>query len=431
MLSTRGTNASAAVGERLIWNIISNLWHPVTNASGYVSLGVAENALMHDELRDFLNSKQLVDAKSKALTYGDGPSGSKHVKEAVSSFFNSYFHPVAGVKLEHLFITNGVTSAIEHAALALANPGDGILLGRPYYRSFLHDIGFRTGVKVISVSFGDIDPCGPDCVTRYEEALIASNTNGVKIRALMLCHPHNPLGRCYSRGTIIALMQLCQKHEIHFISDEIYALSVWENAIDELATAPEPFHSTLSIDIADIIDPARVHVLWGTSKDFGANGLRLGVLVSQANDRFLKACETGSLFSCASSLVENAVTEVLRDEKFLANFVQTNCDRLSKAYTHAVKLLDGCGIEHMKGVNAAFFLWVDLGKKFRENHPETGEGNGEGITHVILQKLMQKKVYIVSGDAAGAEHPGWFRLVFSQPEHVVEEGVRRIAEAIS
>lgn len=58
-------------------------------------------------------------------------------------------------------------------------------------------------------------------------------------------------------------MKFCQRHKIHLISDEIYALSVWQNP-----EAPDAvtFESVLSIDTTGIIDPGLVHVLWGMSK---------------------------------------------------------------------------------------------------------------------------------------------------------------------
>ena len=58
-------------------------------------------------------------------------------------------------------------------------------------------------------------------------------------------------------------MKLCQKYQIHLVSDEIYGLSVWEN---KDAPKAVPFTSVLSIDPAGIIDPSLVHVIWGMSK---------------------------------------------------------------------------------------------------------------------------------------------------------------------
>jgi aspartate/methionine/tyrosine aminotransferase len=417
-----------------IWDITNDLWDPNTNPDGYVSLGLAENSLMHDELLGFLNSKQFVDDKAHGLTYGDGPFGSKRVKAVIASFLNTHLHSASELKPEHIFVTNGVSSAIEHCAWTLANPGEGILLGRPYYRAFLPDIGMRTGVQVVPVPFGQVDPCHTDCVQKYEEALLRSNDLGVPVRALMLCHPHNPLGRCYPRDTLIGLMKLCQKYQIHLISDEIYALSTWENTVDGPAHRYAGFESVLSINVEGIIDPSLVHVLWGVSKDFGANGLRLGALMSQSNQAFLAALRTCSLYSSPSSLTENAVVHLLTNTSFVESYIAKNQARLSAAYAQTVRALREHGIEHMPGGNAAFFLWVNLGKFVREKtrlgENEIQEYSGTESTQLIQDRLKAKRVYLVPGDAVGAEEPGWFRIVFTHREELVAECVRRIVEAL-
>jgi aspartate/methionine/tyrosine aminotransferase len=71
------------------------------------------------------------------------------------------------------------------------------------------------------------------------------------------------IGECYSREALVAIMKLCQKHRIHFVSDEIYALSKYEN--EEAPDAPT-FTSALSIPLDGVIDPELVHVLYGMSK---------------------------------------------------------------------------------------------------------------------------------------------------------------------
>lgn len=389
---------------------------------------------MHNELRDYLNSQKLVDPQAVGFTYGSGPYGSKTIRAAIAKFMNHHFKPASKLEPDHILVTNGVSVAIEHCAWGLANPGDGILLGRPYYRAFLPDISMRTGVNVVPVSFGAIDPCSIDCVQAYEETLLKSNAQGIPVRALMLCHPHNPLGRCYSRETLIALLRLCSKHKIHLISDEIYALTVWENTIDTSGPVPVPFESVLSIDLSSIIDPSLVHVLWGVSKDFGANGLRLGTIISPSNPAFIRACRACGIWSSPSSLAENAVCCILNDKAFVESYIRLNKKRLSAAYTHAITELQKHGIEHIPGANAAFFVWTNLGKVFCENFAASLEatqldGNA-GITAKVHERLMARKVFLVDGDAAGAEEPGWFRLVFTQPPELVSEAIGRIAAAL-
>lgn len=445
-LSRRGEEASSHVGENQIWDVLANLYHSETNPGGMISLGVAENALMHDELARFFESKFRV--PTAALTYGDGPIGSKRLRASMAKFLTSQLRPVIPIKPEHIVVTNGVTTAVEDCSWALANPGDGFLLGQPYYRAFLADITLRPGVKVVTVPFGQTDPFGVDCVAKYEEAIIQSENAGVKVKGFVLCHPHNPLGRCYPRETIMELMKLCQKYNIHLISDEIYALSVWENKVDTEPT-PVKFESALSIDTTDIMDPSLLHLVWGVSKDFGANGLRLGAIISQSNKALLDACKSTGLYTYASSLSDTLIADLLEDEVFVNKYIRTNQERLSDAHKFAVEILRRHNIEYATGANAAFFLWVNLGKAYLEKHPEevtkfsnlkiheneTSDSRGSNgpstLTMTIYDKLMAKKVFLASGDVTGAEEPGWFRLVFSQPREYLELGLRRIVEAIS
>jgi bifunctional pyridoxal-dependent enzyme with beta-cystathionase and maltose regulon repressor activities len=81
-------------------------------------------------------------------------------------------------------------------------------------------------------------------VSKYEEAILKAADDGVKIRAMLLCNPHNPVGRCYTIDALKALFALCHKHRIHLISDEIYGLSVF----DVRGSKRTPFTCVLSID---------------------------------------------------------------------------------------------------------------------------------------------------------------------------------------
>jgi aspartate/methionine/tyrosine aminotransferase len=236
---------------------------------------------------------------------------------------------------------------------------------------------------------------------------------------------------------LIELMKMCERHKIHLVSDEIYALSTFENRVDGAAAQADStsdFVSVLEIGTAGIMDPSLLHVLWGMSKDFGANGLRLGVIISQSNPAFIMACRTCSLYSYPSALTENAVTAMLTDTQFVERYIRENQKRLADAHALAVEALRKYEIPYTPGVNAGFFLWVNLGKKYLEKHPEEkvqGEGDPHAITGIIFKKLMQTRVFVVDGEAAGAEEPGWFRLVFTQPRDMVEEGIKRIAEAVA
>lgn len=70
------------------------------------------------------------------------------------------------------------------------------------------------------------------------------------------------LGRCYPPEALKVYMLLCNKYKIHLISDEIYALSVFDSG-DPKAV---PFTSVLAINSTNLMDPDYLHVLYGVSK---------------------------------------------------------------------------------------------------------------------------------------------------------------------
>lgn len=408
-----------------IWDIYNDQWHPQNNPDGYVSLGVAENVLMRDELRDYIN--QTTKVTGDAFTYGDGPTGSKRLRKAVARFLNRRISPEVPLHFEHVVITNGVSHAIEHVSWAFCNPGDGFLLGHPYYGAFIADIELRPNVDVVKVAFHDIDPMSLAAVANYEKAILSARERGVKVKALMLCSPHNPLGRCYARETIIEYLRLCHKYQIHFVSDEIYAFSVWKNKHD-IDPPPVAFTSVLSIPLEGIIDPSLVHVLYGMSKDFGANGLRVGFIISQRNPALLKALVDVSIYSYASSVAEIIAANILEDDDWVDAFIETNQSRLSENHSFVVNFLNQHQISYSPGSNAAFFLWANLGEAYLRH--KNGSSDSEDVTKEVMGLLLKEKVFLASGYHFGAETAGLFRIVFSHPKHYLEEALKRVIKAI-
>ncbi|KAJ4141881.1 hypothetical protein NW754_014671 [Fusarium falciforme] len=422
-LSNRALEAEEGSKDMVIWDVITNLWDQ-SNPDGIVSLGVAENTLMHDVLKKHIHGN--IALSNLAFTYGDGTTGTKRAKQAVARFLTRQLKPFRAIEPAHISMTNGCSAAIEHLSWAIADPGDAILLGQPYYGTFIPDLTCRFGAKLLPVPFNEVDPLGEDAVAKYEEVIVDAQKKGLKVKGLVISHPHNPLGRCYSRSALIGLMKLCQKYLVHFISDEIYALSTWPNTVDT-NPPPVPFESALTIDTTGVIDPSLVHVLWGMSKDFGANGIRVGALISQANPSLHTALVAVGLYSSVSSISDHVTINLLEDDAFVESYMAENRKKLAAQYERAVSWAKKNDITYAPGVNAAFFLWVDLGKAYRARH--TVE-DGKDITGLVMKKLLEKKVFLASGEAFGSEKPGWFRIVFSHPDEYLDMGLKRVVEAL-
>ncbi|KAF4552445.1 Aminotransferase class I and II-like protein 5 [Elsinoe fawcettii] len=421
-LSSRAQGEAGASDRVLIWQVYNNSWHPDTNPDGFINLGVAENRLMHTELISRI--AKISTAPEHRLTYGEGPKGSKRLRATLGKFLTQHLRSKDEIRSEHVVITNGVSSAIEHCSWAFTDPGEGWLLGQPFYGAFKSDLTARFRAELIKVAFGDVDPMSVEAVGFYEKAFDEAKSRGVNVRALMLCNPHNPLGRCYSKEALEAYVKLCARHKLHLVSDEVYALSIWQNPQDKDLPG---FTSVLSLDLDSLIDPSLVHVLWGVSKDFGANGLRLGCIVSQNNQAFHDSLVVSAIHSYASGLADHAVVEMLEDDPWVEDYVKENQQRIATAFRKTVEILDSHGIEYARGSNAGFFVWVDLGTTWLKRHKRDDE---QDLTKTIMDRLWAAKLFLASGSSFGSERPGFFRITYSHPWDYLKSGLDRMIEAL-
>ncbi|CAD0088506.1 unnamed protein product [Aureobasidium vineae] len=480
-LSERGRVMAQASTRARIEPLLSNLYHPKDNPDGIIDMGTAENVSQADlftmtsitvtnltgqhpmtkDVSDFANSN--IRTIPSAFTYGEGPWGSKRLRTAMANHMNKYYHPVSEVSPQDLIFSNGITSLLDLFGFAIASPGDGILISRPSYHAFPADFGARAEFQCVFVSSDSDDQFSAACVRNYETALLEARERGICIRALLLCNPHNPLGRCYPVSTIIALMQFCDKYGLHLLADEVYALSVFDSSSPHV-----PFHSVLSIDSSAHLSPNHLHVLYSMSKDFACGGLRLGCLYSR-NTALMDSISAISHFGQCGALNQLFATQILEDTDWTEGFLAKSRKVLRSKFETCTQLLYRHGIEYSKNVNAGFFLWVwllysisfvlhparfllpdsflrfavssfllssqvltqnptDKPFPFLSLSSHTNPWEAENTLHAKL--LHDYKTYITPGSTLQAEQPGWFRLVFSQEDDVLNEGFRRLFDAI-
>lgn len=223
----------------------------------------------------------------------------------------------------------------------------------------------------------------------YEEALLRAQACGLVVRGLLLCSPHNPVGRCYPREVLCALVALCAKYRLYFVSDEVYGLPVWR----------EPrFTSVLSLPLDGAIDAALVHVVWGISKDFCANGWRLGYLVSPANCGLRTAVAGVAVYSYPSSITDHVVAQMLEDQAFTTRYLHESRQRLAAAYTLVTNLLQQHALAFATDdTHAALFVWADLGKAYRHRNPDHTDMDDSAVAHNLRDAFHRQKVYLAWG----------------------------------
>lgn len=221
-------------------------------------------------------------------------------------------------------------------------------------------------------------------------------------------------------------MRLCEKYKIHLICNKLYALSVWDNTVDA-EPAPVPFVSCLSIDPTDVIDTSRLHVIWGISKELGANGLRLGAIASQNNPNIHAALVSVAIYSSSSSAADQIASNILEDTTWINNYITENQRLLSENYSFVTNWAKEHDLPYAPGANGAFFLWVNFGRVYQKRYPDVSLEEAE---KTVDKLFLNNKVFVAAGSHFAAEEPGWFRMAFASSKPWLEEGLARFIHAL-
>ncbi|PWY75694.1 hypothetical protein BO83DRAFT_425978 [Aspergillus eucalypticola CBS 122712] len=158
---TSARGRALAAQKPAFLDVLGDLWDAQSNPEGIVNLGLAENTLMHAEMMEFVNSNAQFDAH--VLTYGDG------------------FTPQTALYPCDIAVTSGVSNALECCAWALADPGDYILVGRPYFNAFKTIFGSRPQIGLLEVAFGTTDPFSITAINEYERTYAEAERKGLQI----------------------------------------------------------------------------------------------------------------------------------------------------------------------------------------------------------------------------------------------------------
>ena len=160
-----------------------------------------------------------------------------------------------GIKaVRDIFVTSGVTEAIELSIAALVNDGDNVLVPTPCYPLYNSAL-YRQGAEPNPYFLDESNNWQPDIDD------IRSKING-KTRGIVIIYPNNPTGSTYSEETLRKLTGIAREHNLVIFSDQIYDRLLFDNAEH--------------LSIASIDPDVAVVTLNGLSKAYLSPGFRLG-----------------------------------------------------------------------------------------------------------------------------------------------------------
>jgi 1-aminocyclopropane-1-carboxylate synthase len=291
---------------------------------------MAENKLVIDLLSERLQHSSTSNAAFSDPTVYCYNSflGLPVARQAASYFLAKRFylteqqHPVTleqaldCVRPDHIGIGAGAVALLNGLFYLLGDEGDACLIPAPYYAAFESDMAVVSGIVPFAVHMANPSkgPSESELDLAFMEAKSVRDTNyfgktiilsfanfyclvyrldvshefsslsyfgctciitsqqGLNPRFLLITNPNNPLGVIYGRETLLNAVAWARKRRVHTILDEIYGLSTHTKYGHGYESIIKILDNKLGDD---------VHFVWSISKDFGASGLRVGIVVSK------------------------------------------------------------------------------------------------------------------------------------------------------
>lgn len=396
-----------------------------SNPATVVDLSTAQNEVLRPELLEFFKSTIEDKATSNVFALPPGDGGDPQCRAALATFFNNYFNPIHDVRPEHIVLTAGASDAIEMVVHAVCEDGDSVLVPGPLWPGFSPMLKTSANVNIITAS--------PPTFSNWDNYLAASlqavydfSADKSRIKAVLLCNPHNPLSRCYPRKVLLEVMEFCQEHGLHLIVDEIYALTDLNVGVgvSRKEKCGAKFVSALELTEPLVpsgavkVDPSRVHVVWSASKLFGMSGFRIGCILTQQNPPLIQALSLLTSTSPTPSRTSSLFLTSILTWSQLPTLLKLTSERLSTSYALLAALLTKYSIEFI-APSHGLFLFARLAK-----HASTAE------EEAAFFEELRREAGIKVGEGRyykGVEGKyGWGRVTFSLAPEVLQQALERL-----
>ncbi|MEX2521033.1 MAG: MalY/PatB family protein [Paracoccaceae bacterium] len=296
-----------------------------------------------------------------------------------------------------ILTTAGVVNGVNLAIQAYCQPGDGVIVQQPIYHPFAPAIR-NNGCHVVGnlLSYAD---------GRYGMDLDAlAKSVDAKTRMLILCSPHNPCGRVWSKDELTAIAEFCLERGILIVSDEIHHDLVFDG--------PHTVLATISPEVA-----ARTVTFTSTSKTFNLAGGHTGnAIISDPELRraYVRQMERCGMMSSNRFGYLMATAAYAEGEEWLEAllvYLKGNRDYIDRMVAERLP-----GVRSPR-LDATYLSWLDF--------------SGTGMTDAELVKRFEHdaKVICNHGASFGPGGSGFMRLNFASPRAMVEEAMERIVGA--
>ena len=292
---------------------------------------------------------------------------------------------------KNIVITSGAIEALAASFLTILEQGDEVIVPAPYFPAYADEIAIAGGVI-------------REVPTKMENGfrITAGDLRAAvtpKSKILLINSPNNPSGAVLTRGDLEEIAELAKEKDLWVISDECYEKFLYDGEHIPIASLPGMKERTITISAA--------------SKTWSMTGWRVGWLICPEDMKpYANKCHQ-NLTTCATAFAQAGVANALRNADA---DVKTMIDEYRRRRDMVMKWLgDIRGFEHSVPAGAFYAF------------PKIASLGMDGFKFCSWL-LEEAGVSTVPGEVFGA--PGHIRIAYCRSYEYIEEGLRRIREAV-
>lgn len=352
---------------------------------------------------DFETFPGITEALQRRVAHGI--FGYTRVPEAYYEAVCHWFDKRHGWRInrEDIIYTSGVVPAVSAVIKALTLPGDQVIVQGPVYNCFFSSIR-NNGCEMVSNSL-----IYNKEELRYEIDFddLERKLSHERARLMLICNPHNPGGRVWTRDELTRVAELCRKYGVRVVSDEIHCeLTLYDNEYVPFGSLPDE----LSRGSITCCSP---------SKAFNTAGLQIANIVcrdAEVRNRIDRAININEVCD-VNPFGVIALQAAYSDEGYewltqLRKYISANYDLLLERFARE---LPKCKVMRMEGT---YLAWIDCS----ELHISSDE---------IEEMLMhENKVWVNAGSMYGAEGAAFIRINMACTSELLNEGITRIVNGL-
>lgn len=345
---------------------------------------------------DFRTAPCVIDALRNRVEHGI--FGYVSVPDAYYDAVISWFARRHGwnIRREWIQYTSGVVPAVSAIIKGLTVPGDEVLVMTPVYNCFF------SSIRNNGCTAAECPLVYHDNTYTIDYESLEKIASGDKVKLLLLCNPHNPACRVWTREELIRVGEICKRNGVIVVSDEIHCELVMEGY------SFTPFAS-ISQEMQDMCITCN-----SPSKSFNTAGLQIANIICNNPDwqqRIDRAINDNEVCDVNPFGVEGLIAAYNHGEEWLSElcrYIEGNYKIVKKFFAEK---LPQYAIAKLEGT---YLLWIDC--------------RHTGLTSDQLTELLnaRARVLVNSGTMYGAAGEGFIRLNIACPQSRVLEALNRM-----